>query len=135
MDCGCRSYAGRPGHPSNRASQWNRPGSHNAPHAPHLQPLSQTFSSVCLSGGRRDRGVEGFSRQRSCICVVWWTDAKFDFSHLFYWERIAIVTDAEWMRRAAQFYRLFGFLIGEIRAFPTAEASKAREWIVENQQQ
>ncbi len=65
---------------------------------------------------------------------AWWTDAKFDFSHLFDWERIAIVTDAEWMRRAAQFYRLFGFLIGEIRAFPTAEAGEAREWILENQQ-
>lgn len=65
---------------------------------------------------------------------AWWTDVKFDFGHLFDWERIAIVTDAEWMRRAAHFYRLFGFLIGEIRSFPTAEADKARAWILEDGQ-
>jgi hypothetical protein len=38
------------------------------------------------------------------------------------------------MKRAAKFYGLSGFLLpGEFRAFPTAEASKAREWIVQSQ--
>ena len=35
----------------------------------------------------------------------------------------------------AKIYAFLGFLIpGGVRAFPTAEAAKAREWIVENQQ-
>ncbi len=63
-----------------------------------------------------------------------WDHTKFSFGHLFDWERSAIVTDVEWIKHAAKFYGLFGFLLpGEIRAFPTAEAGKAREWIVENQ--
>jgi hypothetical protein len=36
------------------------------------------------------------------------------------------------MNRALQVFALF--IPGQWRAFPTAEASKAREWIVENQQ-
>ena len=39
------------------------------------------------------------------------------------------------MKHAAKIYAFLGFLIpGGIRAFPTAEAAKAREWIAENQQ-
>lgn len=64
---------------------------------------------------------------------AYWEDMKFGFSHFFDWERAALVTDVEWMSRATQF---FSFLMpGEWRTFPYAEASKAREWIVENQQQ
>jgi SpoIIAA-like len=64
-----------------------------------------------------------------------WEDTKFDFRHFFDWERGALVTDVEWMKRAAKFFGFFGFLTPwEIRAFPTAEASKAREWIAESQQ-
>ena len=48
------------------------------------------------------------------------------------WERAAMVTDVEWMRHAAKFFGgFFGFLVsGEWRAFPTADADKAREWVV-----
>ena len=65
-----------------------------------------------------------------------WEDTKFGFGHFFDWERAALVTDVEWIKRAAKFYEFFAFLWpGEYRAFPDAEASKAREWIVENQHQ
>jgi hypothetical protein len=38
------------------------------------------------------------------------------------------------MKHAAKIYAFLGFLIpGGVRAFPTAEAAKAHEWIVENQ--
>ncbi|MDR3661066.1 MAG: STAS/SEC14 domain-containing protein [Mycobacterium sp.] len=58
-----------------------------------------------------------------------WEDTKFGFSHLFDWERAALVTDVEWMSRATKF---LAFLMPvELRVFPTAEADKAREWIVE----
>ena len=57
-----------------------------------------------------------------------WEDTKVGFSHLFDWERAALVTDVEWMSRATKF---FSFLIpGDWRVFPTAEADKAREWVV-----
>jgi hypothetical protein len=61
-----------------------------------------------------------------------WEDTKVGASHLRDWERAAMVTDVEWMRHAAKFFGgFFGFLVsGEWRAFPTADADKAREWVV-----
>lgn len=57
-----------------------------------------------------------------------WEDFKIGMSHLRHWERIAIVTDVGWIRRAM---KAFGFLIaGEVRFFPLAETDKAREWII-----
>jgi hypothetical protein len=61
-----------------------------------------------------------------------WDHTKFGFGHLFDFERGAFVSDVTWMNRAMQVFALF--IPGQWRAFPTAEASKAREWIVENQQ-
>ena len=57
-----------------------------------------------------------------------WDDTKFGLSHMLDWERIAMVTDVDWMKHAAQFYNLLG-IFGSIRAFATADADKAREWI------
>jgi hypothetical protein len=42
---GAGFHAGSAGHPSKRASQWNRSGPHDAPHAKHRQPLSETRSA------------------------------------------------------------------------------------------
>ncbi len=57
-----------------------------------------------------------------------WEDFKVGVEHLLRWERIAIVTDVDWIRHTMRF---FGFLMpGEIRIFPTTEISKARNWIV-----
>ena len=61
-----------------------------------------------------------------------WEDTKLGFSHFFDWERGALVTDVEWMSRATKFFALL--MPGDLRTFPTAEADKAREWIVESQQ-
>jgi SpoIIAA-like len=63
-----------------------------------------------------------------------WEDTKVGFRHLFDWDRAVIVTDLEWMQHAMKFFGgLFGFLLPEWRVFPTAEADKAREWVVEAQ--
>ena len=60
-----------------------------------------------------------------------WEDTKLGFAHFFDWERCAVVTDVGWAKQVAKFSEFFGFLwSGEYRAFPEAEASKAREWIV-----
>ncbi len=49
--------------------------------------------------------------------------------HLTRWERVALVTDVEWIERTMHF---FGFLMpGTTKVFPTSEAAQARSWIVE----
>jgi hypothetical protein len=54
-------------------------------------------------------------------------DATVGGGHLGSFERIAVVTDAEWIRRAIQ---LFGGLIpGDVRLFSVAERTAARDWI------
>ena len=57
-----------------------------------------------------------------------WEDMKVGFSHLFDWERAALVSDVEWMSRATKFFSLL--IPGDWRVFATADADKAREWIV-----
>ncbi len=58
-----------------------------------------------------------------------WDDTKLGLSHFRHWERLAVITDVDWIRHATGF---FGFLMpGELRVFPTAEAAKARDWITE----
>ncbi len=57
-----------------------------------------------------------------------WDDLKLGMSHFSRWERVALVTDVEWIRLAAE---AFGFLMpGQIRAFTMANAAKARHWVV-----
>lgn len=56
-----------------------------------------------------------------------WEDVKVGVEHLRRWERIAVVTDVEWIRHTM---RIFGFLLpGELRLFSTAEREVARTWI------
>lgn len=58
-----------------------------------------------------------------------WEDTKVGFAHWFRWERLAVITDVEWIK---QTMKIFGFLMpGELRAFSTAEAGTARDWISE----
>lgn len=57
-----------------------------------------------------------------------WTDFKTGVEHLSRWERVAVVTDVEWIGHTMQ---VFAFLMpGEVRIFPLAQASEARAWIV-----
>jgi hypothetical protein len=79
-------------------------------------------------GGRKARLLlelgEGFEGYDTGAMLA---DSKLGIGHGGSFERVAIVTDAEWLRRAIH---LFGGLIpGEVRLLPTAEASTARAWI------
>ena len=57
-----------------------------------------------------------------------WEDTKVGVSHLLRWERVAVVTDVEWIKQTMKF---FSFMLpGELRVFPTREAAAARTWIV-----
>ena len=56
-----------------------------------------------------------------------WEDTKVGVAHWFRWERLAVVTDVEWIKHTL---KIFGFLMpGELRSFPTTEADTARDWI------
>ena len=56
-----------------------------------------------------------------------WDDTKLGMKHITGWERIAVVTDIEWMRIAL---KVFGFgMPGEIRVFHNDELARAVHWI------
>ena len=58
-----------------------------------------------------------------------WEDFKVGMEHFPRWERVAVITDVEWIRLAT---RLFSFAIpGVMRVYPTADAAKARLWITQ----
>ena len=54
-------------------------------------------------------------------------DAKVGLEHLGRWERVALVSDVEWMRTTV---KAFGFLLpGHLKVFHRAEVAEARAWI------
>lgn len=56
-----------------------------------------------------------------------WDDLKVGMEHYGRWERIAVVTEVEWIAAAI---RAFGFLMpAEARAFHLSEDDAARAWI------
>lgn len=62
-----------------------------------------------------------------------WEDFKVGMEHLLRWERVAVVTDVDWIRHTI---RAFSFIIpGVTKVFPVGEQANAREWIVEGMSQ
>jgi stage II sporulation SpoAA-like protein len=58
-----------------------------------------------------------------------WDDSKLIFKRPGSWERIAVVTDEEWVRRSIA---LFGWMSpGEVKVFDYGEEALAREWVSE----
>ncbi|MEP7371198.1 MAG: STAS/SEC14 domain-containing protein [Nitrosospira sp.] len=56
-----------------------------------------------------------------------WDDMKVGLAHLKTWERIAVVTDEDWVAGAT---RLFGFAMPcPVRVFPNKEFAEAANWI------
>ena len=56
-----------------------------------------------------------------------WEDAKLGLGHLRDWERIAVVSDADWLHKALH---AFGWMVpGEVRSFALSELDGARAWI------
>ena len=56
-----------------------------------------------------------------------WEDAKVGLSHLTAWERIAVVSDVEWLRVAT---KAFGFAMpGEVKVFSNAQLDAAIAWL------
>jgi len=56
-----------------------------------------------------------------------WEDFKVGIEHLTRWERVAVVTDVEWIGKAVRF---FAFLMpATTKLFSRDEAAQARAWI------
>jgi hypothetical protein len=80
------------------------------------------------AGGRKARLLldlgEGFEGYDASAMTA---DAGVGLEHFRSFERVAVVTDTDWIRRAIH---LFGPLIpGEVRVFPVADEARAREWV------
>ena len=59
-----------------------------------------------------------------------WDDTKLGLKHLGGWERMAVVSDVEWIRAAI---KIFGLAIpGHVRVFHDRELGEARRWISES---
>jgi SpoIIAA-like len=59
-----------------------------------------------------------------------WEDFKVGMESITRWERIAVVTDVEWIKHTV---RIFSFLMpGVTKLFSRSEATQAREWIIGN---
>jgi hypothetical protein len=60
-----------------------------------------------------------------------WEDFKVGMEHVRHWERIALVTDVDWIGSAM---KVFSFLMpGDVRLFSLSDASQAREWIASSE--
>ncbi len=56
-----------------------------------------------------------------------WEDLKIGVEHLTRWEKVAVVTDVDWIKTAVRF---FAFLMpATTKLFSRAEAAQARAWI------
>jgi len=58
-----------------------------------------------------------------------WDDARVGFSHFNRWERIAVVTDLEWLKLSVQG---MGFLMpAAVRVFGRDHFEQAKRWVTE----
>lgn len=57
-----------------------------------------------------------------------WEDLKVGARHFLQWEKMALVTDVDWIRRTISGFGVF--MPGELRVFPNSEAAAARAWVV-----
>jgi hypothetical protein len=58
-----------------------------------------------------------------------WQDTKLGLKHLQGWEKMAIVSDIEWVRAAVKIFRLV--IPGHVRMFHNNELAEATRWVGE----
>lgn len=58
-----------------------------------------------------------------------WEDFKTGMEHFTRWERVAVITDIEWISAAVKMFSVF--LPGTMRVYAAADAAKARLWITQ----
>ena len=76
--------------------------------------------------GEKVRIVLVFGRFDGLSGGALWQDLKMGVDHLTRWERIALVTDIDWMTHLAALFG--GMTPGDLRRFPLAEREAAIAW-------
>lgn len=66
-------------------------------------------------------GFEGFE------AGAMWDDAKLGLQHLKGWERVAVVSDVEWIKVSMRAFALA--IPGHVRVFANHELDSARQWV------
>jgi hypothetical protein len=58
-----------------------------------------------------------------------WDDTKLGLKHMSGWERVAVVSDVEWVRWAV---KIFGLALpGHVRVFQNRDLGEAKRWVSE----
>lgn len=87
---------------------------------PAVEARFQTRSTLSLLY-HLGEDFQGFSAE------AMWDDTRVGLRHFTAWERIAVVTDVDWIRKAAS---VFGLLRpGRVRVFTNAQLGEARAWV------
>ena len=97
----------------------------------YLQVLSPALKALLDRGEKVRLAIvidDGFERFEA---GAMWEDLKFGFgsgiTHLSSWEKMALVSDADWVRHAMGF---LGWMVpGEARVFPLADLEDAKAWL------
>ncbi|WP_420751700.1 STAS/SEC14 domain-containing protein [Rhodococcus sp. O3] len=90
--------------------------------------LMPAIREVCDQGGKI-RIVLVFERFDGLSPGAMWDDFRLGAEHVTRWERIALVTDLDWMITVVS---LFGWLTpGEFKRFPLSERDAAIAWAAE----
>lgn len=80
-----------------------------------------------IDRGKRVRIVLVFERFEGMSPGAAWQDLKIGVEHLTRWERIALVTDLDWMITVTS---LFGWMTpGQLKHFPLAQREAAIAWV------
>jgi hypothetical protein len=56
-----------------------------------------------------------------------WDDFSVGMEHIMRWDRVAVVTDVEWVQQATRLFSLI--LPRSVRIFPRSDTAAARAWI------
>lgn len=95
-------------------------------HADDYRDLLLPAVEEVIRRGEKVRIVLVFSRFDGLSGGALWQDLKMGVDHLTRWERIALVTDIDWMTHLAA---LFGWMTpGDLRRYPLAEREAAIAW-------
>jgi hypothetical protein len=87
---------------------------------PLIERKLEKYPKICLLY-HLGADCEGFEGE------AMWDDAKVGLKHLTSWDKIALVTDIDWVRRMT---KIFGFVLpAHVRCFPDEQLSQAEEWV------
>jgi SpoIIAA-like len=86
-----------------------------------------------IRAGERLRALYAIGPELHMEPAAVWEDLKAEFEmgikHRDAWERIAVVTDVDWLRRG---FELFSWMVpGDMRLFRESELEQAKTWLAE----